>query len=277
MTSKYNIRLLTQDDAAEAAKLWSLVFGDEEAVVMEFFRLFAHQEGFGACAEIDGKIAAAAYAPAGMDYISPDGTPHAGVYLYAVATHPDHRERGLARKVCNLLKETAWAQGKDYLFTRPSEESLYDWYQQKIGAVPVMGCQTLEFERAKAVMLPCKRISAEDYQTLRNEALTGLPHVRQSIRWLNWEQALHTAYGGGFYAVGDHIADIYRDGNTVHVNELLPHPSSEQAEAVCQTLMAALGASSCDCLIHGSGLYVSVAANGRDIPRDNGWFGPCYG
>lgn len=276
MTSKYNIRLLTKDDAPEAAKLWSLVFGDEEAVVLEFFRLFGGEEGFGACAEIDGTIAAAAYAPAGMDYIAPDGTVHEGVYLYAVATHPEHRERGLARKVCNLLKDTAWAQGKDYLFTRPSEESLYDWYEQKLGAVPVLGCELLQFEGAKDAALPCKRLSAADYQTMRNAALAGLPHVRQSFRWLNWEQVLHAAYGGGFYAVGDHMADIYYDGSSIHVNELLPHPTAEEAEAVCGALMGHLGADSCDCLIHGSGQYVSVAARDGALPQDNGWFGPCY-
>lgn len=277
MTSKYNIRLLTKDDAHEAAKLWSLVFGDEEAVVMEFFRLFSGVEGFGACAELDGKIAAAAYAPAGMDYIASDGSVHEGVYLYAVATHPDHRERGLARRVCKLLKDTAWAQGRDYLFTRPSEESLYDWYEEKIGAVPVLGCALLHFEGANDAGLPCKQLSIADYQTMRNAALAGLPHVRQSFRWLSWEQTLHTAYGGGFYAIGDHIADIYCDGESVHVNELLPHPSKEEAETVCGTLMTALGASSCDCLIQGSEHYVSVAANGCDVPHDNGWFGPCYG
>ena len=277
MTSKYNIRLLTKDDAPKAAKLWSLVFGDEEAVVLEFFRLFGDEQGFGACAEIDGTIAAAAYAPAGTDYIAPNGTAHEGVYLYAVATPPDHRERGLARKVCNLLKDTAWAQGKNYLFTRPSEESLYAWYEEKIGAVPLMGCQPLQFERAEEVSLPCRQLTAEKYLALRGETLAGLPHVRQSMQWMHWEHTLHTAYGGGFYAVGDSIADVYFDGSAVHVNELLPHPTAEEAETVCRALIGHLGAETCECLIHGDGHYVSVAArDGCELPRENGWFGPCY-
>lgn len=277
MTSEPTIRLLTKADAPQAAKLWSLVFGDEEAVVLEFFRLFGDQEGFGACAEISGRIAAAAYAPDGMDYMAPDGSVRSGVYLYAVATHPDYREMGLARKVCNLLKETAWTQGKDYLFTRPSEESLYDWYARKIGAVPAMGCQILQFTQKTAATPPCRRLDTEEYRTLRDQTLADLPHVRQSTQWLGWEQTLHAAYGGGFYAVGEHIADIYCDGTALHVNELLPHPSPEQAEAVCQALMACLGAERCTCLIHGTENYVSVAANGCELPHDNGWFGPCFG
>lgn len=277
MTSDPIIRLLTIDDAPQATKLWSLVFGDDEHLVLEFFRLFAHQSGFGACAEVDGNIVAAAYAPEGMDYISPKGTAHSGVYLYAVATHPDHREKGLARRVCSLLKETAWAQGKEYLFTRPSEESLYAWYEEKIGAVPVMGCQTLHFERTGDVSLPCRQLSPDAYLKLRTKSLGSLPHVRQSIRWMNWEQKLHDAYGGGFFAVGDHIADIYQDGKMIHVNELLPHPMPEQAKDICEALMILSNASQCECMLHGSGHYVSVAANGCGIPDDNPWFGPCFG
>lgn len=277
MTSEYTVRLLTMDDAPRAAKLWSLVFGDEEAVVLEFFRLFGSREGFGACAELDGQIVAAAYAPDGTDLICPDGTARRGVYLYAVATHPDHRKYGLARKVCNLLKETAWAQGMDYLFTRPSEESLYPWYEEKIGAVPLLGCDVLEFTKQDCTPLPCRTLSAEEYLQLRNNALAGLPHVRQSLLWMGWEQNLHAAYGGGFYAVGDQIADLYFDGSAVHVNELLPHPTADTAEQICQMLMAVLGAEKCECLLHGSGQYVSVAANGCELPKENPWFGPCYG
>ena len=276
MTSEYTVRLLTADDAHQAAKLWSLVFGDEEAVVLAFFRLFAGRKGFGACAEQNGQIVAAAYTPDGTDYIAANGTAHMGVYLYAVATHPDHRKHGLAKQVCDLLKETAWAQGMDYLFTRPSEESLYAWYEEKIGAVPLSGCRVLEWNKQDCTPLPCRVLSAEEYLQLRSTALAGLPHVRQSLSWMHWEQQLHAAYGGGFYAVGDSIADIYFDGNAIHVNELLPHPTAEIAEQVCQTLMTVLGADKCECLIHGSEHYVSVAANGCPLPTGNPWFGPCY-
>ena len=277
MTSDYNIRLLTMADAPQAAGLWSAVFGDEESVVLDFFRLFGTQQSFGACAEMDGTIAAAAYAPEGVDYIFPDGSSHEGVYLYAVATHPDHRERGLARKVCSLLKETALQQGKSYLFTRPSEESLYAWYEEKIGAVPAMGCEALAFEKTEGAPLPCSRLTAEGYLALRRSCLQGLPHADQSLDWLLWEQSLHNAYGGGFYQVGEAIADVYFDGDSVHVNELLPHPTPQTAEAVCQALMSHLGAGKCTCIIHGTDRYVSAAALSEALPPENGWFGPCYG
>lgn len=274
--SQYNIRLMTMADAAQGAKLWSLVFGDEESVVLEFFRIFGHYRGFAACAELDGSIVAAAYCPPGMDYLSPDGSIKTGCYLYAVATHPDHRKHGLAKEICLLLRDTAWAMGMDYLFTKPSEESLYSWYEEKIGAVPCLGGVQKEYTLTAPCTMSVTPLTAEAYTELRSKHLQGLPHVRQDEGWMQWEHLLHTAYGGGFYAVDDHIADCYFDRETLTVNELLPHPAEAEAERLCSGLMHALGASACKCTLLGDGHYVSVASKDGILPQ-NGWFGNCYG
>ena len=274
--NEYIIRPMTLADAQQGAQLWSLVFGDEEAVVREFFRLFAHTPTFGYCAETAGTIVAAAYCPTGMDYITADGTVRAGCYLYAVATHPDHRKHGLARKLCLRLRETAWSSGLDYLFTKPSEESLYPWYEEKIGAVPCLGGTQMEWTHTEAVPLPVKTLTWSDYLEHRNTHLRDTNHVHQSELWMQWEQALHDGYGGGFYAVGDHIADCYFDGEALTVNELLPHATAEEAELLCNSLMTALGANRCKCTLWGEGHYVSAAAKDGNLPP-NGWFGNCCG
>ena len=165
--SDYTIRPMTLADTPQAAALWSLVFGDDEALVREFFRIFAHTPHFGVCAELDGTIAAAAYCPQGTDYVTADGTVRKGAYLYAVATHPDHRKQGLAAKLCQLLKEQVFAAGCTYLFTKPSEEGLYPWYEEKIGAVPTMGMQSVSFERREGDFLSVSPLSPADYMAQR--------------------------------------------------------------------------------------------------------------
>ena len=100
--------------------------------------------------------------------------------------------------------------------------------------------------------------------------------MRHSAEWMTWQTLLHKAYGGGYYTVGEHIADLYCDGNTVQINELLPHPTEEQAEAAAQSLMAALGAAECVCTIFGEGHYVSAVSADKSLP-ENAWFGVCYG
>lgn len=269
----YTIRPLTISDGTQAAKLWHTVFGDDEALVLEFFRLFAHTPHFGVCAELDGQIAAAAYCPGGTDYLSPDGTVRHGAYLYAVATHPDHRKQGLAKEICLLLRNTAFEHGTDYVFTRPSEESLYPWYEEKIGAIPLLGGRFEAFHRTEGGSLTVKPLCFKEYAELREKLLEGLPHVSHSLAWLEWESLLHRFYGGGFYRVGDHIATVYQDGTTLQVGEFLPSPTTEAV----QSLLSATEASKCICTLHGDSHYVSVVSPGSDFPNDNPWFGPCYG
>ena len=272
----YVIRPLTLSDAPAAAKLWHIVFGDEEALVMEFFRLFPHCPHFGFCAEADGVIAAAAYCPHGTDYITAEGAVSKGAYLYAVATHPDHRKQGLAHRLCMELRDAAFSAGMDYVFTKPSEESLYPWYEDKIGAIPLLGSKQLSFSATAGTALPLSPISTDEYLSRRIALLQGTAHVRHSKEWMEWETLLHKAYGGGYYAVGEHIADLYCDGNTVQINELLPHCDDTQAEVVAQTLMSALGAKECICTLFGEGHYVSAVSANNLLP-ENAWFGVCYG
>ena len=273
--STYTIRPLTITDAPAAAKLWSLVFGDEEALILEFFRLFAHTPHFGVCAEANGTIAAAAYCPEGTDYVDAKGNIRKGAYLYAVATHPDHRKQGLAAKLCQELKAQVFVHDKEYLFTRPSEESLFPWYEEKIGAVPTLGMDSLYFTRKASSAMPVAVVSPEDYTQRRKSLLTELPHVTHDNSWMAWEQLLHEAYGGAFCTVGPYIADYFSDGSTLQINELLPHPTPAQAEEAAQALMIATGTRECACAILGTGHYVSVIAPHNSLP--DGWFGPCYG
>ena len=273
--SNYTIRPLTLGDAPQAAALWSLVFGDDEALVREFFRIFAHTPHFGVCAERSGTIAATAYCPQGTDYVTPTGEIRKGAYLYAVATHPDHRKQGLAAKLCQLLKEQVFAAGCTCLFTKPSEESLYPWYEEKIGAVPTMGMQSVTFEPMETVSLSVSPLSPADYMAQRTKALQGLPHVRHDANWTAWAHLLHQAYGGDFCTVGAFIADYFSDGSTLQINELLPHPTLAEAEQVAQALMQHTGTAHCICTLYGEAHYVSAVTQNADLPT--GWFGVCYG
>jgi len=270
----YTIRPLTMEDAPQAAALWSLVFGDNEALVQEFFRIFAHSPHFGVCAEQNGIIAAAAYCPQGTDYVTADGTVRKGAYLYAVATHPRHRKRGLAAELCKDLKEQV-LENNEILFTKPSEESLYPWYAEKIGAVPTMGMTSAVFDLGEQSDLPAASLSPADYMARRDAALQGLPHVRHDEHWTQWAHLLHQAYSGGFCAVGDFIADYFSDGSTLQINELLPHPTMEQAERVAQALMEHTNTLRCTCTLLGTEHYVSAVT--KDGPLPTGWFGVCYG
>ena len=275
--SEYIIRPLTEQDGPQAAKLWNLVFGDDESLVLEFFRLFSHLPTFGMGAEYEGKLVAAAYCPEGADLVTTQGT-EKGVYLYAVATHPDHRKHGLAKTLCVALRDNAFAHGVSYLFTKPAEDSLYAWYEEKLNAVPVLGCQTFSVARSNTPTLPVTPLSTQAYYDLRNTLLESTDHVQLSLAWFNWESLLHRAYGGGFFRIGDAIADVYWDEQSVAVQEIVPCTEEHTASVLCNALMVHLNKSQCSCTIAGNAKkYVSCAPNQRKLPDGSPWFGPIFG
>ena len=279
MDNKYKIGEMLPEHYDGAAKLWSLVFGDDEALVHEFYRLFGKQDRFASCAVCNGEVVAAAYCPAGTDLIEADGTVHKGAYLYAVATHPDHRKQQLATICCRWLRMHTFRSVGNYLFTKPSEESLYPWYEENVEAFPALGGKPVELTAKNTSPLPMTPLTYVEYFHRRNELLQGFPHVRHSMEWLEWEALLHKAYGGGFYAVGHSIVDLYFDGTVLQINELLPDPNqyAYESETVLQGIMAAMGAERCVCTLHGTEHYVSVSPKDEILPANNPWFGPCYG
>ena len=81
--------------------LWKEVFGDSDEYIDTFFRE-VYRPGMASVIEENGEIAAAAYAVPFGKYR----------YIYAVATKPEYRGRGYARKVVNSAKNEILAAGK---------------------------------------------------------------------------------------------------------------------------------------------------------------------
>ncbi len=155
-------------DAQATARLWSEVFGDSVEVVLQIYDLFAKQPGFCAVGEIDGTIAAAAYCLDGLALRQLGTADQPAAYLYAVATDPAFRSRGLAAQLCRLLRDWAFTRGNTYLFTRPAEPTLFPWYAEKIGAIPALSRKMLTADA------PCPggtvtKLSPEAYGTRRED------------------------------------------------------------------------------------------------------------
>ena len=102
--------------------LWETVFGDTREVTDAFFENAFFPDG---CfyESIDGKAVSALYL---LPVTLGD---EKGFYLYAAATLPEHRGRGLMGR---LIKEAlAYAKAQaDFVYLCPAEASLYDYYRR---------------------------------------------------------------------------------------------------------------------------------------------------
>lgn len=231
------IRELQPTDIPALTALWREVFGDDEALIGEFFRLLPVLGG-GVAAEMDGR-------PVGAAYLLTDlflGDKRAG-YLYAVAVSPESRGLGLGKGLSLAAAALGRRLGADFLCTLPANAGLYPWYEGLIGTRHVLHRREERIE-SRAAEEP-RPISAEEYGARREALLMGQPHLRPGAAYLRFQEALCQSYGGGLYAVGEGLAAAYRDGDRCLVRELIA-PEGTDRTALAASLGAALGAQEAD-------------------------------
>ena len=133
-------------------------------------------------------------------------------YLYAVATHPDHRGKGLAAR---LLREEA---ARYPVFLRPMTPSLFDFYK-KIGFTPIS--PLLEREATAAPDNGrCRLLSKAAYSAAR-AALAPLPTCAPTETFLSLYEA-----EGGFVTCGAEAIALYeRQGALILFKEFWGDPA----------------------------------------------------
>ncbi len=106
-------------------KLWDSVFGDSEEYIKLFFKeAYFDGECFGEIA--DGEVISAFYLlKCSVRYA---GKTYEGRYLYAAATLPKYRGKGLMSKLIEEAITYCKAAGLDFIALVPASDSLYDYY-----------------------------------------------------------------------------------------------------------------------------------------------------
>lgn len=121
------MRFPDDGDIPGLKKLWNISFGDDYEYIDEFFRkAFEKQNALCIC---DGEsVVSALYLI--ENSISKDGNLYKAYYVYAVATHPQYRGRGLMRALVEKADDIARQRDVSYLFLVPGNESLYEMYEK---------------------------------------------------------------------------------------------------------------------------------------------------
>ena len=200
--------------------LWKNAFGDPDVFLDGFFTT-GYDPRRCRCALVEGRVAAALY----WFDISWDNLKCA--YLYAVATDPDFRGRGLCR---HLMEDTARIlkeNGYEGILLVPQDEGLFSMYG-KMGYLP--GTSINEFHCAASdAAVSIREISAAEYAT-RRAALLPPGTVTQegnNLPFLEWLAR--------FYVCDGFLAVVSRAPDHLRVLEYLGDPTQTGA------LVAALG------------------------------------
>lgn len=214
------IRMAVPEDRASLRELWYQVFKDSYPLLDTFLRDLP-QTGFAAVAETGGRPVSMAFILFGVSYRE-----LSGAYLYAVATLPAYRGRGLSRSVQSFCRAEAQHRGVSFLSTSPSEPSLYPWYRRTLNLLPACTFSTKAWPvpAGAASGFPRGLCSATAYGEKREELLAEMPHVSFSIPYLSVQQHLCESLGGGFYRFDSCAFAGYPEEGTFHVFEFLGDP-----------------------------------------------------
>ena len=220
------IRFATPRDMKAIRHIWSAVFTDDVPQERDRFLKMVRLSDACMLACVDGK-------PVSMGFFIPaklrvDGSEYTVRYLYAAATLPAHRGKGifsdLLKTAISIFKE----RGENGCFLNPAEPTLVEYYS-RFDFKPAFFCHTIE-GIARVAQLPMTPLSASEFYALRK---TLLPHDR-----IEWDEYL-LRYAASYATpmrIGDGACALFvKQEDTLCVLELLGVPANQQP-TVCSAL-----------------------------------------
>lgn len=185
--------------------LWKTAFGDGEEWISSFFST-AYSPDRCVTVREGERIAAALY------WLDCEYAGQRLAYMYAVATHPDFRGRGMCRELMEKTHARLTELGYAGSLLMPAEEDLRKMYA-KMGYTDC--CNVSEFACFPAAPVPLRRISRGEYACLRRKFLPegGVIQEGESLAFLE-------TYAR-FYAGKDFLLAASADGKQLSGVELL--------------------------------------------------------
>ena len=191
------LRPSVPDDIPAQRELWKLSFGDSDAYLNNFYDNYYRPERV-VVLEEDGRVRSMT-AWFDTSFVVPGRGEYRSAYLYAVATHPDCRGRGLAGGLLAGADEYFRSLGISAVTTVPAELSLHDFFwangfrecfRLAQGAVDREKCPPLEGK------CPLHFADPAEYMAVRDELLS-----RQSAPYIRYPQEA-VAYQAGCCILG---------------------------------------------------------------------------
>ncbi len=219
------LRRTDSNDIAALKKLWAVSFGDTTEEINMFFDCV-----YGCCdafaAELDGELIAALYAipcelKSGEDTV-------AARYIYAVATMPEFRGRGIMTRLMDFAHAELESDGVEAFWLYPANEGLSGFYA-KAGYESVPSMQSAEFEGYKTVS-KAKPVDAADVEKWRGDLLAHKSAMLWDKRILDYALKF---YDAEWLAMPSGIALASCKGDKVIIHELLSADVQDSVSAIC--------------------------------------------
>ena len=179
-------------DIAGLRQLWKLAFGDTDEFLDSFFGT-AFSPDRHLSIRLEDTVAAALY------WFDCEYQGRKAAYVYAVATHPNFRGRGLCRQLMGKTHDLLKAQGYEAVLLVPQDEGLRKMYAAMAYQDATSVCE-FTCDAAQAVAL--SEVNGQEYADLRRKFLPegGVVQEGENFRFLS-------TYAR-FYAGADFVAAV---------------------------------------------------------------------
>ena len=191
------IRRADTGDRQALQNIWINAFGSGDESVF-----FDHFSGREICI-----VAVHDDTPAAAGYILPAGNLKCGglsfkcAMIYSVATHPEYRNRGFGAAVVRELISAGHAADCEAVVLCPSDDGLFEYYSTHTQLRDWFYICEKKYETAPAARncVELTAVTANEYNHLREDMLSGIPHIEFDIHALSYQSVLCSRFGGGMY------------------------------------------------------------------------------
>ena len=187
------------EDVPAQRELWKLAFGDSDQYIDNFYNTYYRPERV-VVLEEDGAVRSMT-AWFDTTFTVPGQGEYRSAYLYAVATHPDCRGRGLAARLLAGADDYFRSLSIPAVTTVPAEPSLHNFF----GANGFRECFRILGGTLRPEELPLspsnllRPASTEEYGRVRETLLKDIPHIAYPADALAYQAGCCTLGDGGLF------------------------------------------------------------------------------
>lgn len=203
------VRLAAAGEIERQKEIWKRCFGDSGPYIDDFYLNRYHSDQTMLLLQ-DGQIIAM-LTMLTVSIITVAGRLVEGAMLYAIATHPDHQNRGAARQLIESAHQHLHDRGLTFSLLVPAYDELFDFYRP-LGYREAFPLREVYVQRSDLYLLPAAPdstclitpISPVEYNQRRERLLAEHPHVSYALRDIVIQQNLARLSGQDIYGLSLH-------------------------------------------------------------------------
>ncbi|HHV64220.1 MAG TPA: GNAT family N-acetyltransferase [Peptococcaceae bacterium] len=200
------IRLAQKGEIAPQKEIWKLCFADSAEYINLFYD-YRYEEGETLLLLQDGNIVSM-LTMRPVTLVNSSGAGVSSVMLYALATHPKFRHKGLMTQLMDFCHQALAEQGIFYAILVPEGLKLANFYR-KFGYRHAFFVREAKLSASSLVKLPgghsvhgwISAASPQEYNRRRNELLEGITYISYPEEEIAYQKKLSQLLKADIYAI----------------------------------------------------------------------------